>query len=107
MKICLSVSIKAKFWHYQSVVRVICYTQQECLSLNIEKLVQDFLNIEKIVLKAISRVQKDGKEIYKLRPTSELYLIQGTKKLKDTIRKRRIKYFSLLFRMNDDWLRKC
>lgn len=42
--------------------------------------------------------------MYKLRPTQELYLTGGAKKLEGVIRKRRINHSGQIFRMTDNTL---
>jgi len=91
-----SISVNAKFRHYQTVIRPEALYAAECLALRKRHLTSKLeVRERKVLRKILGPVFSNG--IRKLRPNSELYT--HTEKITDTFRKRRIAFLGHVSRM--------
>lgn len=92
-----SISINAKLKHYLTVIRPEALYAAECLTLNKKNMMEELEITERRVLRKILGPIKDGDK-FRRRHNNELY--RHFEKITDTIRKRRIRFYGHIRRMD-------
>ena len=99
-----AISYKAKLRHYSTVVKPEGLYASECLTLNKKGDLQELEKKERKILRKILGPQKTADGTWKNRRNDDLY--KHTEKITVTMRKRRLKFYGHLVRMDENRLTK-
>ena len=94
-----AISYRAKIRHYNTVIKPEGLYSSECLILNRKKEVKELEKRERKILRKILGARKRNDGTWRRRTNEDLY--KETEKLTDTMRKRRLKYYGHLTRMDE------
>lgn len=99
-----SVSFQAKIKHYATVIKPEALYGSECLTLNKKGEQEELEKKERKILRKILGPQKNKDNNWMKRRNEDLY--RNIETITDSIRKRRLKFYGHIHRMNDNRLTK-